>query len=56
MQKINRDQLIAKASELLDADYSFVAISGIGVAKSTDQNAGLVMSDIYIDDFTFLIR
>ena len=36
-----------KAAELLGADYSFVSISGIGVAKSTDQNAGLVMSDIY---------
>ena len=36
-----------KAAEALSVDYSFVSISGIGVVKSTDQNAGLVMGDIY---------
>ena len=36
-----------KAAEALSVDYSFVSISGIGVVKSTDQNEGLVMGDIY---------
>ncbi len=36
-----------KAAAALDVDYSFVSISGIGVVKSTDQNNGLVMGDIY---------
>ena len=36
-----------KAAEILDVDYSFVSVSGIGVAISTEQNNGLVMSDIY---------
>lgn len=35
------------AAQTLDVDYSFVSISGIGVVKSTDQNGGLVMGDIY---------
>ena len=36
-----------RLAQLLGVDYSFVAVSGIGVLESTDQNNGLLMSDIY---------
>lgn len=36
-----------KAAEALGCDYSFVSVSGIGVLQSTEQNNGLLISDIY---------
>ena len=36
-----------KAAEALGCDYSFVSVSGIGVLNSTEQNEGLLISDIY---------